>query len=93
MGFTTQRLLSNQRVRTNRAGVDFVLHEVTEFQHVDDADHDVLMKLISGAPVVERGFPVLTNPVKAFDFLGFFHVLDHGIFGNPIKHRRGHFKA
>ena len=46
-----QRLLGDERVRSDRAGVDLVGDEVAELQHVDVADDDLLVEGVAGAAV------------------------------------------
>src|SRR5580704_3031034 len=50
---TTERLLGDQRVRTNRARVNLVVDEMREFEHVDVADRDRLIELVAGHAVEE----------------------------------------
>ena len=50
----TQRLLRDQRVRAGRAGVDLVLHQVDELEHIDVADGHRLVEGLAGAAVVQR---------------------------------------
>ena len=54
-----QRLLGDERVGTDRAGVNLVGDQVAELHHVDVADHDFLVEALAGAPVVEMGLAVL----------------------------------
>jgi hypothetical protein len=58
LSFTTKGLLSDKRVRANRAGVHFVFDHVTEFEHVDDAHSSGLVETLTGAAVVEVSFTV-----------------------------------
>ena len=46
-----QRLLRDQRVRTDRAGVNLVRHQVAELHHVDVANHDFLIERLARAAV------------------------------------------
>src|SRR5688572_7364619 len=48
-----QRLLGDEAVRTGAPGVDLVLHQVVELEHVDVADRDAVVELLAGAAVVE----------------------------------------
>src|ERR1700720_735602 len=50
-----QRLLSDERVRTDGARVNLVVHQVRQFQHVDVSDGYRLFKLDSGHTVVQLG--------------------------------------
>ena len=46
-----QRLLGDQRVRADRAGVDLVVHQVVQLEHVDVADRDLAIERFAGAAV------------------------------------------
>ena len=50
---TTQRLLRDERVRAGRPRVDLVLNQVSQLQHIDDADRHRAVELLAGAAVVE----------------------------------------
>ena len=56
LGFTTQRLLRNERVRSNRTSMDFFFHQVMEFQHVHDSDCDRILEWNSCTTVKENCF-------------------------------------
>ena len=44
---TTQRLLRNQAIRSNRASVNLVVNKVLQLEHVDVADGNLLLKRIA----------------------------------------------
>ena len=46
-----QRLLGDERVRTGGTGVDLVVHQVVQLQHVHDADGDLVRERIAAAAV------------------------------------------
>ena len=48
-----QRLLGDERVGPDGAGMDLVRDEVAELQHVDVADDDLLVEGVAGASVVD----------------------------------------
>ena len=48
-----ERLLRDERVGPDRAGVDLVVHQVVELEHVHDAHGDVLVERLAGAAVEE----------------------------------------
>ena len=48
-------LLGDQRVRANRTGVDLVVHQVVQLQHVDVANRDLAVERFAGTPV-EHGY-------------------------------------
>src|SRR5690606_37673865 len=47
----TERLLGNERVRTDRTGVDLVVHEVVELEYVDVANRHLTIELFTRTPV------------------------------------------
>src|SRR5207244_6673414 len=51
----TQRLLSDQRVRSDGSSVNLVVHQVRQLQHVDVAHGDRLLELIACHTVVQVG--------------------------------------
>src|SRR5262249_28367992 len=51
--FTSQRLLGDQRVRSNGASVNLVIHQVRKFEHVDITYGYRLLELLSGHAVIE----------------------------------------
>src|SRR4051794_27439159 len=61
----TQRLLRDEAVRTGRPGVDLVLDEVVELQHVDLADGDGPVEQLAGAAVAQLDLAVLRQVVVA----------------------------
>src|SRR5690349_615909 len=50
---TRQWLLGHQRVRTDRPGVDLVIYQVAQLQHVDGADGDLALEEVTGPAVPE----------------------------------------
>src|SRR5690606_2679135 len=44
---------SNERVRASRSSVDLVLDQVRQLQHIDDADRDRAIELLSSSAVIE----------------------------------------
>src|SRR5580765_2355600 len=57
-----ERLLRDQRVRSDRARVDLVVDQVRQFQHVDVADGDVLLERIPRHAVEEPRLASLWQP-------------------------------
>src|SRR6185295_3310056 len=55
----TQRLLRDQAVRPGRPGVDLVLDEVVELEHVDVADGDRAVEDLAGPTVAQVDLAVL----------------------------------
>lgn len=56
--FTTERLLSYERVRPGGASVYFVVNEVMKFEHINTADGNAIFKWFASAAVVEYRFTV-----------------------------------
>src|ERR1700694_1937592 len=54
-----QRLLGDQAVGTSRTGVDLVLDQVSELEHVDHSDGHRLVELFAGAAVTQPELSVL----------------------------------
>ena len=50
----TERLLGDERVRTNRARVDLVVDQVVELEHVHDAHGDLVIERLAGPAVEEH---------------------------------------
>ena len=76
-----QRLLGNERVRTDRTGVDLVVDKVVQLQHVDVADGHLAVELIAGTAVIQRR---LTGNLQACLFQ---HLVDVG-FDRTVEDRR-----
>ena len=58
LGFSSQRLLCYERVGTCRAGVDLVINEMVELQHVHHADGNILIELLPRPPVKQLNLTV-----------------------------------
>src|SRR5882724_327808 len=69
-----ERLLRDQRVRTNCARVNLVRHEMAQLQHIDVADNDLLIKWLTCPTVKERRLAVLFHPRIAINLPG---LIDH----------------
>src|SRR4029453_14192827 len=57
LGLAAQGLLRHERVGARRARVDLVVHEVQELQDVHEADGDLLVEGLAGAPAEEAKLP------------------------------------
>ena len=51
LSLTTQRLLSNQAVRTGRTRMHLVINQVVQFQHVHVANGNLALELLAGTTV------------------------------------------
>ena len=56
-----QRLLGDERVGADRAGVDLVRDQVAQLEHVDVPDDDALVEAVAGAAVIEVALAVLVE--------------------------------
>ncbi len=77
----SKRLLGNERVRTDGARVDLVIHQVRQLQHVDVADGDFLLEGLAGHAVVKAGLSG-SGQVRLRE-----HVLNLG-FGRSVEDGR-----
>src|SRR6478672_9642636 len=59
LGLATERLLGDQAVRAGRPGMDLVLDEVVELEHVDVADGDRAVEDLAGPTIAEVDLAVL----------------------------------
>src|SRR5262249_518888 len=55
--FAAERLLGDEAVRANRAGMDLVVHEVMELQHINVAYRHLALERLAGAPVMQGYLP------------------------------------
>src|SRR5215204_654036 len=54
--FTAEWLLRNQRVWSDRAGVNLIVHKVRKFEHIDVTDGYFLLELLARQAVVKTRF-------------------------------------
>jgi hypothetical protein len=93
LGLAAQRLLGDQAVRAGAPGVDLVLHQVVELEHVDVADGDVPVERLAGAAVAELDLAVLGQRLLlAVDHVaGLAELGPDLLLGRPVEDRgRGH---
>src|SRR5687767_7766853 len=86
LSFTAERLLSNQRIRTDRPGMDLVIHKVGELQHVDITNRNFLFKWLARHTVIQPGLARFWQ----------VRLGEHGLdfrFGCSIKHGRSEMHA
>src|SRR5215210_3993467 len=81
-----QRLLGDERVGSDRARVDLVVHQMRELQHVDVAHGHLLLERLSGHPVEQRRLARFRQ-VRLFE-----EQLDVGL-ARAVEHRRGEFQT
>src|SRR5262245_12761455 len=79
--FAAQRLLGDEAVGADRTGVDLVVHEVMELEHVDVAHRHLAIEGIAGAAVMQRHLAGMLQPGEIE------HVLDVGLLG-AVEYRR-----
>src|SRR5215475_14449077 len=77
---TSERLLRNQRVRTDGTCVNLVIHQMRQLQHIDVADGDLLLERDSRHTVVKTGLTRLRQ------ICPFQHAFDFGL-GRARKYR------
>src|SRR3954462_8613942 len=78
----TQRLLRDEAVRTGGPGVDLVLDEVVELEHVDLADGDRAVEQLARAAIAQEGLAVLGQT-------GGDERLPDSLLVRAVEHRRG----
>src|ERR1019366_9095312 len=81
LGLTAERLLCDERIRTNRASVDLVIDQVGKLEHVNVADGYGLFEHLAG------------HTVEEIDFSGkrqarLFQVVLDFVFGRAVEDRR-----
>ena len=77
-----QRLLGHEAVGTDRSGMDLVVHEVMQLQHVDVADRDLAVEGLAGAPIMQRDLPRRIET-------GLLQHLHNVVLVRSIEHRSG----
>src|SRR5690606_37462614 len=68
-----QRLLGDERVRADRAGVDLIVYQVVQLQHVHIADRDRTLELLARLTVEQDR---LTRTIQIRRFQQVFDVRD-----------------
>src|SRR3546814_4280371 len=76
-----QRLLGDEAVRSDRPGVDLVVHQMVQLQHLDVADSHLAVELLARAAAVQLD---LTRAVEP----GQFQNLRHARLARTAEHRR-----
>src|SRR3989344_7624747 len=61
LGLTAERLLSDERVRSDRSHVDLVFDHVVKLKHIHVADGDILVKGFARSSVEELDLAVLSD--------------------------------
>ena len=77
-----QRLLGDERVRTDRTRMDLVVHQMVQLQHVDVADRDRARERLAGA-AVDTGSPAPTEVRPACSSMSTMSC-----FLGAVEHRR-----
>src|SRR4029077_19014337 len=83
----TERLLSDERVRSYRASVNLVGHQVAELQHIDVANHHFLIERIAGPSVEKLCLAAFLHPGEALLLPGVMQIFANLFFLNSIEHR------
>src|ERR1700745_816566 len=82
-----------QGIRANRSCVDLVGHQVAKFEHINIADHNLLIELLTGASIKERRFSIFIDPGESLHLTGFGQILSNLRFLDSIEHRCSHLKS
>jgi len=91
LGFTTQRLLRHERVRSGRARVHLVIHQVVQLKIVHVTYGDGALKLLACSTIIEPSLrPRLGQPHPLGNLVGIRHLkhLCDFSFCCAVKHRR-----
>src|SRR4029078_12544760 len=82
-----QRLVGDEAVRAGRPGMDLVLHQVVELEHVDVADGDVAIELLAGATVAQLDLAILRQGlVLAVDHVArALELVAYLLFGGAVE--------
>ncbi len=86
LGLAAKGLLGDQRVGTDGSGVNLIIDQMVEFEHVHGADGNLFLERLSGMPVIEGRLPGGTQislNQQFFDFL---------LFGT-VEYRRSHMNT
>ena len=82
LGLAAQGLLGDQAVGADRPGMDLVVDEMVELEHVDVADRHLAVELVAGASVVQRD---LAGVIEAGEIE---HLARCRLRLRSVKHRR-----
>src|SRR5882762_5374 len=86
LGLAAERLLRDERIRSDRTRVDLVVDQVRQLQHVDVTDGDLLRELLAGHAVPQRDLAGMGQS-------GHFEQVADLRFARAVKYRRGHGNA
>src|SRR6185437_5286972 len=81
-----KRLLSDERIWTDRTSVNFVIDQVRKLEHVDVANSDFLRERFAGHSVIQRNLARLRQS-SDFEQVAYFG------FACPVENRGGHIDA
>src|SRR5262249_3721782 len=84
---STERLLSNERVRSYCASVNLVRHQVTKFHHIDVAHHNFLIERIAGASVEKLRLTAFLHPGESLLLSGVMQIFADLFFLDSVEHR------
>src|SRR5271166_2866581 len=66
--------------------MDLVCNQVTELQHVDISDYDILIERFAGPAIVQLRFTGLSYPGESINFLRFRQIVANLGLINPVKY-------
>ncbi len=61
LGLAAERLLGDQTVRADRTGMDLVVDQMVQLEHIHDADRDLLLERFAGTAVIQGHLPVVRH--------------------------------
>ena len=59
---TSERLLGHETIGPDRPGVDLVIHQVGQLEHVQGSDRNLRVEPVAGASVTKATFPHWREP-------------------------------
>src|ERR1700735_1644079 len=86
LGLTSERLLRDERVGTDGARVNLVVHQVRQLEHVDVADCDVLRELVARHAIEESDLAALRQ-------LGEFEQVTDVVLASAVEYGRREWNA
>src|SRR5437763_1085213 len=97
LGFSTKRLLRNQRIWADRAGMDLVVHKMRQLQHIDVAHANLLLEQFAGQTVIETRLARRAYRRRQTELvvaiIGLADVCLDLVFARTVKNRRRKVKA
>src|SRR5205085_8979133 len=83
--YSNQRLLSDERIRSNRTSVNLVRDQVAELHHVDVTDHHFLIESITGPAIKEPRLAGFLDPGETVLLFRVIQIFANLGFGDPVE--------